>query len=356
MEMSPGNQWRGWTELRAGGRGTARRAAGPKRTTVKTSSFIPVLLLAAASMLAPAAHGGSGREDLPPIHVRGGPPLQFSQVRRVEIRNREGTLILERADAEAPWRIEAPFRTNADDAFVTHFVRYLLKLRPTRQLEAKPPRKHLKEAGLRPPFATVRLFDARGLRREVRFGDPSSVRDLAFVEKEDGIWLAPSSYRIHLDAPFSDFRDRRVLRRDPREVVAMTIKRRDGTVRLRREADGWRLAAPESTRVRDRDVDAILKLLAGPVVIRFLGSSEPSTSHGLDRPQVQVEVELDDGSKTGVAFGDRASGAEFYGRLLEERAELVTIAASLRPPLEEPVEEVIEPPVAAAPEEPTKRR
>ncbi|MGH7822538.1 MAG: DUF4340 domain-containing protein [Candidatus Binatia bacterium] len=250
-------------------------------------------------------------------------------MQRVEIRSPQGRLCIERSNADSPWRISSPFESDADQRLSEQLMRYLLDLGGLKELEAKPTREQLKAAGLSPPFAVIGLRDFNGGKREVSIGDASRNPELVFIRQQGGIWLASLSYRAHAATPFSYFRDRRVLRRDPGEVVALSISGNDGRMSLRREGDGWWLTAPERAKARDQRVEALLNALTGPVVIRYLGDEDRRNAQGIQEPSLQIDIDFQDGAKGGVIVGSRASGTEFYARLVPDRSQVTFAAAAL---------------------------
>lgn len=273
--------------------------------------------------------------------------LEPRNIRRIEIRNANGIFLLERSTAEGAWQITSPFNADADQRLAGNFAAYLAYLGGLTELEEKPTGEQLKAAGLQPPFAVVRLLDFEGRKREVGIGDPSKNAELTFIEQNGGIWLAPVSYRVYAGTPFSYFRDRRILRRDLREVIALSIVRNGESLSLKQEGDGWWLAGPKRAKARDRAVEELLKVLAGPVVVRYLDGEALKKAQGLEQSNLRVELDFRDGAKAGVVVGSRASGTEFYGRLVQDES-IVTVVAAALPKLAAAPSDLAEAPMASS--------
>lgn len=103
---------------------------------------------------------------------------------------------------------------------------------------------------------------------------------------------------------------------DVRDVTAVELRRRDDTVRLEREADGWQVRAPVRARGDRGAIEDVLTTLTMARVDREIAAAPARLEEfGLAPPGVEVTLRLRDGRQLGLALGDRSpTGAWVYAR------------------------------------------
>jgi hypothetical protein len=88
-------------------------------------------------------------------------------------------------------------------------------------------------------------------------------------------------------------------------VEAIEINRADGSLRLEKRDDGWRLAAPYDYAADESTVSGLLSSLLGLKAERRLSTSEVDPAdHGLAQPSLSVVLHTGDGISHRLAIGD----------------------------------------------------
>jgi len=92
---------------------------------------------------------------------------------------------------------------------------------------------------------------------------------------------------------------------EPDQVTAVVMAGPAGSVRLEKVGDDWKLREPIAYPADSATVSSTLSSLAGLNADRRLSASEvDSAEYGLDAPEVEVTLTLDDSSEVSFAIGD----------------------------------------------------
>jgi len=104
---------------------------------------------------------------------------------------------------------------------------------------------------------------------------------------------------------------------EPKDVLGLTIKRKDDTVKLKRAGDGWEMLEPVKTRANSGAVNEMVTGLATVRVDREIDAnpSKPS-DFGLEPPEAFVTLEIkDQAAKLTLAVGGKnPTGVWVYAR------------------------------------------
>src|SRR5438067_12786289 len=108
----------------------------------------------------------------------------------------------------------------------------------------------------------------------------------------------------------------RLLHAEAADVTAVELKRREDTVRLTREGDGWELKSPVLARGDRARVDETLTTVLTAKADREIDPKPAALGDfGLDKPAAEVTLTLKDGKTVGLALGNKSpTGVWVYGR------------------------------------------
>ena len=114
---------------------------------------------------------------------------------------------------------------------------------------------------------------------------------------------------------------------EPKDVEALTLKRKGETVRLKRTESGWELVEPVKSRADRGAVDGIVTSLATARVDREVAASPAALDEfGLKAPDVEAVVEVKGRAPLGLLVGGKSpTGAWVFGK---EPAKPAVIALS----------------------------
>lgn len=108
----------------------------------------------------------------------------------------------------------------------------------------------------------------------------------------------------------------RVFSAEAADVTALTLKRPDDTVALKRDGDAWRLTAPIAARGNRGTVDEALTTILTAKIDREIDAKPASLAEfGLEKPAAQVALTLKDGKEVGIDLGAKSpTGVWVYAR------------------------------------------
>ena len=119
---------------------------------------------------------------------------------------------------------------------------------------------------------------------------------------------------------------------EPADVAEVRLKRSDDVVRLKREADGWRILEPVAARADRGAVDDALTTIVTAKADREIAAAPASlTEFGLDKPAAEVTATLKDGKQLGLLLGSKSpTGVWVYARDRDKPAVFVVGESVLR--------------------------
>ncbi len=124
----------------------------------------------------------------------------------------------------------------------------------------------------------------------------------------------------------------RVWAAEPADVQEVTIRRPDGTVRVKRDGDRWRLLEPVTSRADGATMNDALTTIVTARIDREIASQPGSLAEfGLDRPAAEVTLTLKDGQALGLQLGARnPTGTWVYARERDKPAVFLLPEGVLR--------------------------
>lgn len=207
----------------------------------------------------------------------------------------------------ASWRSLRPFEAALDPLDVSLVVVGAGRLSFEQYIEEPEP--DLGVYGLAEPEVRVELKTTSGASEVLFLGRPQ-VGGLWFCRREGtpDVYRVASRDAVLLTYPVEAMLDRRLVRVDPKEVLAVRLERPDGSLRLAREGAGWSVAEGDDMSVPAEAfvVRDLLAWIGEAELLPFEGASPQMTLSGGGRRLV-LEVE---GGELGGEIGDAAPAEE----------------------------------------------
>jgi hypothetical protein len=124
----------------------------------------------------------------------------------------------------------------------------------------------------------------------------------------------------------------RVFALEPKDVTEVELKRPDGTVKLKREGEGWQMLAPVKARGDRGPVDEVVTSIVTAKMDREIAASPASVADfGLEKPAADVTLTLGGGKTVGLQLGAKSpTGVWVYAREAGKPAVFVVADAVLR--------------------------
>jgi len=229
--------------------------------------------------------------------------LDRARIQRIELAARGKTTVLSRRDGS--WRITKPVSAPVDRDRMRRLLNRVSKLEIRRRIE-RP--ENLKVArsratataaeglaayGLARPAGIVRVVLSGGERRELVLGvrTPDSSSAYAMNKGAADVLLVAPALLDDAVGGADALRDHAALRFKVADVVAVTLTRPGGQVKLVKRKGEWDIVEPAATRA-DRDaVSGFLASLAQLRATRFVAESAPNPAqYSLHQPRLAIEL------------------------------------------------------------------
>jgi len=193
------------------------------------------------------------------------------------------------------WTMVEPSGVTPDHSRVAAFLSSLENIVVSEWLD-NPSRERLIAAGLLKPEATITVtMTGKRPCEELSLGKATPKGDLCHARRGDGgpILLIPCDLLADLAAGQLLFLSRTVMEFERSDAAGIRLARPDGTFRLAKVGDEWRLTEPESGPADAVAVDEILWMLCHLEAKEFI-TQEPTrpAEFGLDDPGISVAISL----------------------------------------------------------------
>lgn len=272
------------------------------------------------------------------------------QVQRIDLQWSEGYVQLARR--QGAWMMQQPVAAPADAGKVEQLVTALAGLAIVDFVADAQPDPLAYRLSVDDAAAQAALWwegDEIGLR--MFFGkETPATNGIIYARRGDGdsVYTVSRSILDNWPPKPMDLRDRRVLRIDPQDVIALRIRQGETRTTLeRRRGDAWGITEPARSPADTEFVNRLIANIAGLTAVRFIEPAQTNLAlFGLQPPVVEIEIDsvppavsVAQGSvaapaepvKTRLWIGRfDETGANVYGMLASDRLGFTFPAASLR--------------------------
>ena len=232
----------------------------------------------------------------------------------VVIQNGDDRIELRKQDQK--WRIEAPFKDQADRGVVENLVTDLdswQKLDSIPASEIEKNKSRLDEYGLTKGKLKLKLL-GKGAPPEITFGNDAALQGKMYVRVGDGgdVLIAAQSVRNDISKKPEDFRDKKLTDLTPAQITRALVKTAAGEMELEKKADHWEIVKPLKARGDDQKIADTLAQVTTAQIQQFVAEDRGDLRpYGLAEPRGSVTLFTAD-DKTGqtLQIGGPAGAAE----------------------------------------------
>ena len=228
-------------------------------------------------------------------------------------------------DVDNAWQLTEPIAADAQAAKINEMLGDLLNKKIKRTLDVTT----LAQYELDPPKIQIQLWTTGETPAKTFLIGKKTVNYSVYAKEvsQAHIFLIESSALEDFTKSATDLRDRSVLKFDPDEVTALTL-RVTGKSQIRchkHEANRWKMDEPVETEADTKEIQSILSALDTLKVVVFAGDGVANlAAYGLDSPRIQARLDFADGVAQALLIGgdDDASG-----RIYTKRADMDSVYA-----------------------------
>src|SRR3954453_4809655 len=219
----------------------------------------------------------------------------------VVIQNGDDRIELRKQDQK--WRIEAPFKDQADRGVVENLVADLdswqkLDSIPASEIEKNKGR--LDEYGLSKGKLKLKLL-GKGAPPEITFGNDAALQGKMYVRVGEGsdVIVAAQSVRNDISKKPEDFRDKKLTDLTAAQITRALVKTAAGEMELEKKADHWEIVKPLKARGDDQKIGDTLAQVTTAQIQQFVAEDRGDLRpYGLAEPRGSVTLFTAD-DKTG---------------------------------------------------------
>src|SRR5256714_13093502 len=224
------------------------------------------------------------------------------------------------------WRIEAPFKDQADGGAVQNLINDLDGWQKFDSIPASEIAKNpglLDEYGLSKGKLKLKLI-AKNAPPEITFGNDAALQGKMYVRAGDNgdVVIAAQSVRNDIAKKPEDFRDKKLTDLTTAQVVRALVKTSAGEMELEKKAEHWEIVKPLRARADDQKINDLLAQITTAQIQQFVAEDRGDLRpYGLAEPR---------GSITLFAIDDKTGQTLQIGGVPEKEKEQVYVRFTTR--------------------------
>jgi Domain of unknown function (DUF4340) len=232
----------------------------------------------------------------------------------IVIQNGDDRVELRKQDQK--WRLEAPFKDQADRGAVDSLIADLdawQKFESIPASEIEKDKKLLDEYGLSKGKLKLKLL-GKGAPPEITFGNDAALQGKMYVRVGDtgDVIVAPQSVRNDIAKKPEDFRDKKLTDLTTAQVVRALVKTSAGEMEFEKKAQHWEIVKPLRARGDDQKIADLLAQITTAQIQQFVAEDRGDLRpFGLAEPRGSVTFfTVDDKTGQTLQIGGPAGAGE----------------------------------------------
>jgi Domain of unknown function (DUF4340) len=241
----------------------------------------------------------------------------------VVIQNGDEKIEIRRRDNK--WRLETPFKDQADGALVENLLSDLESWQKEGTIPAKDidaDKSKLNEYGLNRPKLKLKLIGS-DRPPEILFGKDAALEGRMYVRFENSkeTFLAKQSVKKDIDKKAEEFRDRKLTDLTTAQVRRIALKTPAGEMELEKKGDHWEIVKPLRARADDEKVGDLIAQVTTARIQQFVADDHGDLRpYGLAEPRGSITLFSQEGKrdqKVEIADSIKVFGQEDKGQMLQ---------------------------------------
>jgi hypothetical protein len=241
----------------------------------------------------------------------------------VVIQNGDEKIEIRRRDNK--WRLETPFKDQADGALVENLLSDLETWQKEGTIPAKDidaDKSKLNEYGLNRPKLKLKLIGS-DRPPEILFGKDAALEGRMYVRFENSkeTFLAKQSVKKDIDKKAEEFRDKKLTDLTTAQVRRTALKTPAGEMELEKKGDHWDIVKPLRARADDEKVGDLIAQVTTARIQQFVADDHGDLRpYGLAEPRGSITLFSQEGKKdqkVEIADSIKVFGQEDKGQMLQ---------------------------------------
>ena len=211
----------------------------------------------------------------------------------IVIQNGDDKIELRRQDQK--WRIETPFKDQADSGAIENLIADLegwQKFDTIPAPEMEKDKGRLDEFGLSKAKLRLKLL-GKDMPPEIVFGGDAAFEGKMYVRFEDtsAVFLAGQTVRTDISKKPEDFRDKKLTDLTTAQVTRVLLKTAAGEMELEKKADHWEIVKPLRARGDDQKIGDLLAQITTASIQQFVAEDRGDLHpYGLAEPRGSITL------------------------------------------------------------------
>jgi hypothetical protein len=249
--------------------------------------------------------------------------LDRNKIDGVIIQNGDEKIEIRRHDNK--WRLETPFKDQADGALVENLLSDLETWQKEGTIPAKDidaDKSKLNEYGLNRPKLKLKLIGS-DRPPEILFGRDAALEGRMYVRFENSkeTFLAKQSVKKDIDKKAEEFRDKKLTDLTTGQVRRTALKTPAGEMELEKKGDHWDIVKPLRARADDEKVGDLIAQVTTARIQQFVADDHGDLRpYGLAEPRGSITLFSQEGKKdqkVEIADSIKVFGQEDKGQMLQ---------------------------------------
>jgi len=239
--------------------------------------------------------------------------FQRSDVNKFELQSGDEITVCEKDDL-GDWKITRPAEYKADKNAIDNLLFELDSLKAREFVSDKPDSSA--PYGLDNPQNIVTLHESGKTEPKVLlFGKKQGSAVHVKTKDADTVFLVKGNLLDKFKMGAAELRDKVVLKFDSDDAQKLELKHDDVAITCLKQGVNWRITVPSNEDADNSKVTSIIDKLAELRVEKFVSGKPDVATTGLDKPQVQVTVTLNDETAYTLLIGKSAVNQNVYAKL-----------------------------------------
>ena len=253
----------------------------------------------------------------------------------IVIQNGDDKIELRRQDRK--WRIETPFKDQADSGAIENFLADLEAWQKFDTIPAKEivkDKSRLDEFGLSKAKLRLKLL-GKDVPPEIVFGGDAAFEGKMYVRFEDtnNVFLAGQSVRNDISKKPEEFRDKKLTDLTAAQLTRALLKTAAGEMELEKKADHWEIVKPLRARGDDQKIGDLLAQVTTARIQQFVAEDRGDLHpYGLAEPRGSITLFAADAKSAGRTDSSRGEQGQMLqiGGVPEKETDQVYVRFAAR--------------------------
>jgi len=231
--------------------------------------------------------------------------MDIENIKQINLKRKDETIKLVKDTEKEEWLIELPDegKVSTDESTVSSLTSSLENVEKLETLEGAD---DLEKFGLKKPNIEIQIStDEKEQLFKLGKKNPTDDGVYVMVDDDKKIYVADISLHDSSNKTVYDFRDKKLLKFDRKEISEIALNVNRGSLLFDREEDSkWQLTADKTYRADTEKISLLLTTISNAEIKEFLKGDTGLKKIGLKSPAKRISFKKEDGSELSLGFGE----------------------------------------------------